>query len=182
MGSMGGWWSRIVGCASSNWCRIGRAGFRMGIGVLLRLALLAPAAAGPLVHPDRRELGPLWHEQSSTLMWPGAYVPAFTLVPDRRRVHRLTFGIDYAALRAVSFEAVLVEPSYDPEIRRLTAGMPTGEGSQAYAWVGAKVRIPSSKWQLGVGWSGAVGVASAVARGAMGRGGLWQVNLVRPLR
>ena len=30
-------------------------------------------------------------------MWPGPYVPAFTLVLDQRRVHRLTFGIDYAA-------------------------------------------------------------------------------------
>lgn len=149
----------------------------MGIGALLTIALLAPPAAAPSVHPDRRALGSLWLEQSSTLMWPGPYVPSFTLVPDRRRVHRLSFGIDYAALRAVSFEVVMVEPSDDPEIRRLTARMPTGEGSRGYAWIGAKVRIPSSQWHVSIGWSSAVRVASAVGRGAG-----WQVNLVRPLR
>ena len=151
-------------------------------GALLGVVLMAPPAVGPSAHPDRRELGPLWFEQSSRLAWPGLHVPAFTLVPDRRRVHRLSLGLDYAVLRRVTFEAVMVEPSDDPEIRRLTARMPTGEGSQAYAWLGAKVQIPNSKWQLGVGWSTAVRVASAVAGGAMRRGGGWQVNLVRPLR
>lgn len=151
----------------------------MGIGILLTAALLAPPT-GPSSHPDRRELRSLWVERSSTLMWPGLYVPSFTLVPDRRHVHRLTLGIDYAALRAVTFEAVMVEPSDDPEIRRLTARMPTGEGSRAYAWVGAKVRIPSSQWHVAVGGSSAIRVAGE--SGAMTRGGGWQVNLVRPLR
>lgn len=153
----------------------------MGIGILLTVALVAPPA-GPSVHPDRRDFGALWVESSSTLMWPGLYAPSFTLVPDRRRVHRLTLGFDHAALRAVSFEAVMVEPSDDPEIRRLTARMPTGEGSQAYAWVGAKVRVPSSRWHVALGWSSAVQVAGPLASGAMRRGGGWQVNLVRPLR
>jgi hypothetical protein len=150
--------------------------------VLLTLALAAPATSGPPLQPDRWELGRLQIEQSTTLTWPGLYLPAFTLAPDRRNVHRLTLGLDLPALRGLSFDAVVVEPSGDPNIRARTAGLPTGEGSRAYAWVGLRYRIPGSRWQLGVGHASVLRVASAVARTAMGRGSGWSVNLLRPLR
>jgi len=144
------------------------------------VAPAAPAApAGPSLHPDRRELGRLWLEQSSTLTWPGLHVPAFTLVPDRRRIHGLTLGLDLPGLRGVVFEAIVVEPSDDPEIRRLTARMPTGEGSSAYAWAGMRVQIPSSRWQLQVGRSWVPRGASAIPGARMGRMGGFQVNFMR---
>jgi hypothetical protein len=150
--------------------------------VMLTMALAAPAVTGPSLHPDRRELGSLWYEQGSTFAWPGLYMPAFTLVPDRRQIHRFTLGLDLPALRWLEFEALTVEPSNDPDLRRLTARMPTGEGSNAYAYAGVRVHIPQSRWQLGIGRSMAIAGAGAMARGMVGRGSLWQVNLVRPLR
>jgi len=149
---------------------------------LLATALAAPAAAGPSPQAERWELGPLRIDQSSGLTWPGQYLPAFTLAPDRRRVHRLTLGLDLPVLRKLSFDLATVEPSRDPNLRARTAGMPTGEGSVPYAWTGARLRIPNSQWQLGIGRSWVVGVASAVARTAMGRAGGWRVDLLRPLR
>ncbi len=154
----------------------------MPTALLLTVMLAAPAAAGPSVHPDRRELGRLWVEQSSTFTWPGLQLPAFTLVPDRRRIHGLTLGLDLPKLRWLTFDAMLVEPSDDPDIRRLTSRLPTGEGTSAYAWAGVRARIPSSRWQLRAGYAWAVRGASTMAGRPMGRGGMWMVNLVRPLR
>jgi hypothetical protein len=139
----------------------------------------APAPAVPSLHPDRRELGRLWLEQSSALTWPGLHVPAFTLVPDRRRIHGLTLGLDLPGLRGVSFDAMMVEPSDDPEIRRLTARMPTGEGSSGYGWVGMRVQIPNSRWQLQVGRSWVARGPSAIPGARMGRVGGFQVNFMR---
>jgi hypothetical protein len=143
---------------------------------LLVLALVAPASA-PGVRSDHWELGPLRLDQRSELVWPHAYVPYFTLVPDRRRAHRLTLGLDLPGLRGVAFDAVVVEPSDDPFLRARTAGLPTGEGARAYAWMGARVRLPGGQWQLGVGRAA---VAAGLA-GAFLRPGDFRVSLLRPL-
>lgn len=156
---------------------------------MLAAALLAvvfaapavPAAPGPSPSVDRRELGPVWFERSSALMWPGLYVPSFTLVPDRRRVHRFSLGLDLPGLRGVSLHAAGVEPSDDPSLRTRTGGVQSLEGSLGYAWVGMRFRIPRSQWHVDVGRS-FVAAASVVARGVMGMRGGWSVNLVRPLR
>lgn len=148
--------------------------------LLLTVALAAPAAAGPSASSDRWELGPLWIDQSTALTWPGLYVPAFTIVPDRRRVHRLSLGLDLRALRGVSLHAVGVEGSDDPDIRARTSGMQSLQGSVPYGWVGMRVQIPRSQWHVDVGRSFVA--ASAVARAAMGSRGGWSMNLVRPLR
>jgi hypothetical protein len=144
--------------------------------VLLTVVLAAPAVAEPPVQPDRRELGPLWLDQSSKLTWPGLYLPSFTLAPDRRRVHRLTLGLELPILRGLSFDVVVVEPSDDPDILARTSHLRTGEGS-AHAWLGIRYQLPKSRWQLNAGY------ATTVRRaGAMGRPGGWSINLVRPLR
>jgi hypothetical protein len=154
----------------------------MAGAALLVVALAAPAVAGPSVRPDHWELGPLTVDQKTTLTWPSAYVPSFTLVLDRRRLHRLSLGLDLPALRGLSFDAVVVEPSDDSDIRARTAHLPTEEGRRAYAWMGARLRFPNSRWQLAMGRSWVVGMASAVAGSAVGRPGEWRVHLVRPLR
>ncbi len=155
----------------------------MVIGALLSFVLAAPATAGAPAQPDLREFGPLWIERSTTLIWPGLYLPSFTLATDRRRVHRLSLGLDLPVLRGLSFEGAVVEPSDDPDIRARTMHLPTDEGRRAYAWGRVRLRIPNSMWQVGVGRSWVVGAASAVARGAMtGRGAAWRVDLLRPLR
>lgn len=136
---------------------------------LLVLALAAPAP-DPGVMSDHWEIGPLRLDQRSALMWPHAFVPTFTLVPERRRVHSLTLGLDLPALRGVEFEAVTVEPSDDPFLRSRTAGMPTGEGARGYSWVGVRVPIPSSQWHMGIGRAAIVGLP---------RSGSWRVAFVR---
>jgi hypothetical protein len=69
------------------------------------------------------ELGPLRLDQWSGLVWPHAYVPSFTLVPDRRRTHRLMLRLDLPSLRGLAFDTVVVEPSDDPFIRARPAGL-----------------------------------------------------------
>lgn len=151
---------------------------------LLTLALAAPTAPEPSTTPshDRREFGRLWLEQHTTLTWPGLYVPEFTVVPDRRRVHRLTLGLDLARLRGVSLYAVGVEGSDDPDVRARIGPMQSLDGSLSYGRVGVRVQIPRSQWQLDVGRSFVAAVSTA-AGGLLGsRGGGWSMNLVRPLR
>lgn len=146
----------------------------------LILAVMFAAPAGPSTPADHWELGPLSIDKNTTLTWPGLYVPSFTLVHDRRHVHRLTLGLDLAGLRSLSFDAVLVEPSDDPDLRARTSHLPTGEGSHAYAWTGVRFQLPNPRWQLSLGRSSTIG--SAVARSAMGRPGGWSVNVLRALR
>jgi hypothetical protein len=146
--------------------------------VTLVLVLAAPAPApAQWSSSDHWELGPLRLDQRSALEWPHAYVPSFTVVPDRRRVHRLTLGLDLPALDRLAFDAVVVEPSDDPFLRPRTAGLPTGEGTRPYVWTGVRVRLPRGPWQLS---AGRAAVATGLA-GAFRRTGDFRVSLLRPL-
>jgi hypothetical protein len=142
---------------------------------LILLALAAPAPE-PTATSDHWEVGRLRLDRRTALMWPHAFVPTFTLVPDRRRVHSLSLGLDLPALRGVTFDAVMVEPSDDPFLRSRTAGMPTGEGTLGYAWAGVRVQVPRSHWQMSVGRAMLVGAAAA---GGILRPGSWRVSLMR---
>lgn len=153
------------------------------LAAVLTVALAAPGVASPSPPADQWELGPLWLEQGTKLTWPGLYMPSFRLATDRRRVHRLTLGLDVPALRGWSFDAVVVEASDDLGLRARTTRLQRNEGAKTYAWVGARVQIPKSQWQLGLGYATVLRVASGLAGVATGRAlGEWRVNLLRPLR
>lgn len=104
------------------------------------MIVLAPAGpAGPRQAQGQElgEVGPFVLERFSELTWPGVYLPAFSLVPERRWVHRFTLRTREAPWGLLAIDAVGVESSRDPELRQRTVGVPSLEGA-GNLWLGAR--------------------------------------------
>ena len=101
---------------------------------MLAMISLLLAMAPPL---NTTEIGPFRFTQSSALMWPGTYLPDFHLVPERRWVHRFSFGFAHRAAQSLTVDVVGVEASRDPSLRQRTLGVPSLEGAHNL-WLGTR--------------------------------------------
>lgn len=148
--------------------------------MLVALSLLGLLAAAPAAAPtsDATEWGALHFERSSSLTWPGLQAPPFSLLGERRMVHRFTLGFAPPESRVFELSVVSIERPMQPQSLARALFDPSANGSM---WIGASVALPGpSNVRLSLGRTQAL-AASVLSVVSAASGGRAPVNLPRLL-